>query len=83
MLFRYYICGRRLYQYNEDRLFYLSFFNITSLQPKKEKMFIYSFSWFPCLYVFILFEALVEIKIEIRLYCIDTHDDNCTIIMVR
>ena len=56
-----YIYVQRLYQYNSFRLFDLNFFLITSLQPNKENMFIYSFSLFPCLYVFVLFKILVEL----------------------
>jgi len=46
-------------------------FKITSLQVNKEKLLIGGFSLLQCFSVSMLFESLVEIKIESRLYCIN------------
>jgi len=58
------------------RLKFLIFNNLFKLQVKKHV----SFSLFPCSCALMLFESLVEIKIESgsRLHCIDIYDDDCT-----
>ena len=58
--------GRRLYQYNEDAFFkfwWLPFFQITSLQVNKEKLF--KWTTFLCLYVFV-YPCLIKIKIKTK-----------------
>ena len=57
--------------------FLSSFFYITSLQVNKEKLLIYNLYLFPCLRISMLFDRLVEIKIEIgsRLHFSDIYND--------
>ena len=43
------------------------------LHVNKEKLLIDNFSLFTCLYMSLLFESLVEIKIKSRLHCIDIY----------
>ena len=51
------------------------------LQVNKKKLLIGSFSLFPCLFVSMRFETLVEVKIEIesRVRCINIYDNHCTL----
>ncbi len=63
--------------------FLTSFFQITSLQVNREKLFIGNLSLFPCLCVSMLFEIFVgiKIKIESRLYYIDICDVDSSLLL--
>ena len=74
--------GRRLYQYNKATFLLIRLWSltsnvqITSLQANEEKLLFDNSSFLTCTYVFLLFERLVEIKIEIC--CIVIYEDDWT-----